>query len=196
MEPVDAQTPERRPRRRGRWPLGALTLLVVAVTAVAVAVLRDPPPAEPGGITVPGFGNPEGSVAPDFSLTLLDGSPFSLSGHFADDGRPVLLNLWASWCGPCREEMPHLDAAAASHPEVLVLGVAVEDAPAAARAFAAEIGVSYPIAIDEAGTVARLYPSFGLPATYLIDSTGRIARTIYGQLSEAQIAVLIASIEE
>jgi thiol-disulfide isomerase/thioredoxin len=193
MENESTPDEPRARRRWRRWPLGALTLLVVAVTAVAVAVLRDPPPDEPGGITVPGFGNPEGSVAPDFALTLLDGSPFSLSGHLAADGRPVLLNLWASWCGPCREEMPHLDAAAASHPEVLVLGVAVEDSPGAARDFASEIGVSYPLAIDEDGLVARLYPSFGLPATYLIDSDGRIARTIYGQLSEAQLTLLIES---
>lgn len=191
-EPTPA---EHRARRWRRWPLGALSLLVVGVTAIAIGVLRESlPPDEPGGITVPGFGNPTGSEAPDFIITLLDGSPFSLSGHLADDGRPVLLNLWASWCGPCREEMPHLDAVAAAQPGVLFLGIAVDDDPGAARAFAVEIGVSYPLAIDLAGEVARRYPSFGLPATFLITTDGRIARTVYGQLSEAQIVGLIESL--
>jgi thiol-disulfide isomerase/thioredoxin len=186
---------EHRVRRWRRWPLGALSVLVVGVTVIAIGVLReDQPPDEPGGITVPGFGNPVGSEAPDFIITLLDGSPFSLSGHLAEDGRPVLLNLWASWCGPCREEMPHLDAASAAHPGVLFLGIAVDDSPAAARAFAAEVGVSYPLAIDLADEVARLYPAFGLPATFLIDTDGRIVRTLYGQLSEAQIVGLIGSL--
>jgi thiol-disulfide isomerase/thioredoxin len=188
---------EERARRGHRWPLGGLTLLVVMVTVVAVVLLRDDPqaPAAGGGITVPGFGNPVGSEAPDFTTTLLDGTRFSLSDHLATDGRPVLLNLWASWCGPCRVEMPHLDAAAKTHAHVYFLGVAVDDDPAAARAFAEEIGVTYPLAIDERNQVGRRYPSFGLPATFLIDEEGRIVRTVYGQVSEAQIEAFLQSLQ-
>lgn len=191
VDPLDTEAPETPRKRRHRWPLGALTLLVAGVTVVAVMLLRDEPPPQPGVITVPGFGNQEGAPAPDFAITLLDGSRFSLSEHLADDGRPVLLNLWASWCGPCRVEMPHLDAASKTHTDVLFLGVAVEDDPAAARDFANEIGVSYPLAIDEADRVGRRYPSFGLPATYLIGADGTLLRTIYGQIDEAQIAALV-----
>jgi thiol-disulfide isomerase/thioredoxin len=145
--------------------------------------------------TIPDLGSPPsitGDIAPDFTIELLDGTTFRLRDHLADDGRPVLLNLWASWCAPCREEMPALDAAAAAHPDVYFLGVAVEDDPAAAQAFAAEIAVSYPLAIDETDRVGRLYPSLGLPATFLISSEGVIVRTVYGALDEAEVDALIA----
>lgn len=118
--------------------------------------------------------------APDFSLTLLDGSRFSLADHLAGDGRPVVLNFWASWCLPCREEMPTLDQAADRHPDLLFLGVAVEDDPQAARDFAEEVDVGYPLGVDESGTVGARYPYFGLPTTYFIDAQGRIVFQING----------------
>jgi cytochrome c biogenesis protein CcmG, thiol:disulfide interchange protein DsbE len=174
-----------------------LTLVVVAVTAVAVVLLRDDTPADDGNglITVPDFGVSVGSPAPPFSIELLGGGRFSLTDHFESGGGPVVLNLWASWCTPCREEMPHFDAASREHPDVYFLGVAIEDDPAAARDFADEIAVSYALAIDEADRVARRYPAFGLPATYLISSDGRIARVVYGLMSEQQIAEALAALD-
>lgn len=98
-----------------------------------------------------------GEAAPDFSIDLLDGTSFRLSDHLADDGRPVILNLWASWCNPCREEMPAFDVAAMQHGDVYFIGIAVEDDPDAARAFADEVGVSYALAIDDADRIGRRY---------------------------------------
>lgn len=140
------------------------------------------------------FGLPtqNGEIAPDFSLSLLDGSDFRLSDHLTTDGRPVVLNLWASWCAPCRAEMPAFDAASKVHTNVFFLGVAVEDDPVAAREFAEEIGVSYALAIDEADRVGRRYSSPGLPSTYFISADGVIARTIFGQVDEDQLGDLIA----
>jgi len=89
--------------------------------------------------------------------------------------------------------MPGFDFASKIHTDVLFLGVAVEDDPGAAADFAAEIDVSYPLAIDEADRVGRRYPSPGLPATYFISAEGRIVRTVFGQVDEEQIAELIAS---
>jgi thiol-disulfide isomerase/thioredoxin len=180
-----------------RRPLGWLTLLVVGVVVVGVLVLRDggDDAAGPTVPTLPDAGDnlpgATGDTAPDFSIELIGGGRFHLSEHLETDGRPVILNLWASWCGPCRAEMPDLSAAALAHPEVQFLGVAVEDDPIAAERFAEEIGVSYPLAIDNADRVARRYPSPGLPATYLISSEGRVIRIVYGQIREAQIEVLI-----
>ncbi|MEX2322484.1 MAG: TlpA disulfide reductase family protein [Acidimicrobiia bacterium] len=194
---MEVDSPEPARRRRNRWPLGMLTLLVVAVTVVAVVLLRDdtPPDDGVGLITVPDFGVRVGDVAPLFSIELIGGGRFSLTDHLEAGGGPVVLNLWASWCTPCREEMPRLDAASRRHPDVYFLGVAIEDDPAAARDFAAEIGVSYALAIDEADRVARRYPAFGLPATYLISSDGTIAQVFYGLMSEQQIADALATLD-
>lgn len=200
MEPIeethlsDEAAPQ--PSTPRRWPLGALSLVVIAVVVGGLLLFggNDGDSA----VDVPDLGETlglpsrNGDFAADFSLTLLDGTPFRLTEHLTGDGRPVLLNLWASWCGPCRAEMPALDAASQSHSDVLFLGVAVEDDPDAARGFAAEIGVSYPLAIDESDRVSRRYPSPGLPATYLIGVDGVILRTVFGQLAEDQIDDLIS----
>lgn len=130
--------------------------------------------------------------APDFTVTLLDGSQFRLSDHLAVDGRPVFLNLWASWCPPCRAEMPDLSSAAQRHPDVLFLGIAVEDDPAAARIFAESIAVAYPVGVDLDGSVDRAYPAPGLPATYLIGGEGLVRAVTFGQLTAEQIEEMLA----
>jgi len=196
-DPTDVVTEERPPPRR-RLPLGVLTLLVVAVITGGFFVLRgdDSPtttvPTLPGLPDPDDFGSPSGETAPDFSIELFDGTRFTLSDHLRDDGRPVVLNLWASWCAPCRAEMPALDAAAAANPGVLFIGIAVEDDPTAAEDFAEEIGVSYLLGVDEADRVSRRYPSPGLPATYFISSEGTLSQTVYGQVTEVQLETLLA----
>ena len=181
------------------WRLGLLTLLAVTLVVTGVLVFGgsdDPAPTADGGtvITIPplpaavrGTG-----AAPDFSLELFDGTRFSLGSHLQNDGRPLILNLWASWCPPCREEMPDLDAAAAANPGVVILGVAVDDDPIAAAVFAAEIEIQYPAGYDEADRVGRGYPTSGLPATFVISSDGMLIRTVFGRLTAADIDELIA----
>jgi thiol-disulfide isomerase/thioredoxin len=190
------QEPTAPPQRTSRrWPLGLLTLLVVAVIAGGVLLFDDPAEDTPD---IPDLssqitgGVPDGEAAPDFALDLIDGTPFRLSDHLADDGRPVILNLWASWCGPCRAEMPAFDIASQTHTDVFFIGVAVEDDPDNARAFAEEIGVGYALAIDDAERVARRYFSPGLPATFFISADGIIVRKAFGQLDEADLAQVIA----
>lgn len=129
--------------------------------------------------------------APDLSLRLFDGSTFSLSQHLAGDGRPVVMNFWASWCIPCREEMPAFDSVARRRREVLVLGVAIADTEAAARGFAEEIDVSYPLGLDSDGTIATAYPTIGLPATWFITSNGVIAAKVVGEMDEGRLEDLI-----
>ncbi len=198
MEPledtsVDDGTPTPATFRR-RWPLGALTLIVVAAVVGGLLLLGDNAGSGSSAELAGALGLPtqNGEAAPDFSLTLLDGTDFRLTDHLTNDGRPVILNLWASWCGPCRAEMPAFDVASKLHTDVFFLGVAVEDDPIAAEEFAAEIGVTYALAIDEADRVGRRYPSPGLPATYFISTDGLIIRTVFGQIDEDQIDDLIA----
>jgi len=187
IEPVDVEEPRRRNRR---WPLGALTLLVVAFVAIGVLVFGGDADE---GTTIPtlGGGTPTGDEAPDFAVELLDGTRFRLTEHLANDGRPVILNLWASWCSPCREEMPALDAVSAENPEIFLIGVAVDDEASAARRFAGEIGVSYPLAIDEDNSVGDRYHSPGLPATFFIDENRQIVRIVFGGVDQDQVEQII-----
>ena len=131
-----------------------------------------------------------GARAPDFTVELIGGGSFDLSQHIEEDGRPLVLNLWASWCIPCREEMPTLDDFAAGNPELTVLGVSVEDARADSEDVRRRGRGSYPLGLgDEAFRAA--YPSFGLPATYYIDGEGTVVRMINGLLDEETLDLLV-----
>jgi len=193
-------TPGRFDLGKQPWRFGLLTLLAVGVVLGGVLVFggagTSPAATDAGGeqtMTIPPLPASARSddTAPDFSLDLFDGTRFSLSAHLSEDGRPLILNLWASWCPPCRAEMPDFSKAAIAHPEVLILGVAVDDDPLAAEAFIEEIRVSYPTGFDEAGGVGRAYPAPGLPATYVISADGRLITNRFGMLTSQDIEALI-----
>lgn len=129
---------------------------------------------------------PEGA-APDFTLELMDGSTFSLERHLKEDGRPLIMNFWASWCVPCRKEMPALDAVAMRHSDVLLLGVAVQDREEDARQFADEVAVSYPLGLDTGNAILDAYPTIGLPTSWFITGDGVVAAKVPGQLDESRI---------
>ncbi len=172
--------------RMSRRLLHVTLILILAVPAV-VWLLRSPPTDENTPLT----GEQVGRNAPDFTLQLFDGTTFNLGQHLTDDGRPVVMNFWASWCVPCREEMPAFDAVAGRNPDVVVLGVAVQDTEPAARAFADEIGVSYPLGHDRDGSILEQYPILGLPATWFIASDRTVAEQWFGQLDENRLQELI-----
>ena len=179
MSPLDES---RVPGRR----LLHVALLFVLVVPALIWLTRSSTTSD----TVPGTVHVD-EPAPDFTLDLFDGTRFTLSDHLVRDGRPMVMNFWASWCVPCREEMPDFDAVARRHPEVLFLGVAVQDTEAAAREFAAEVAVSYPLGFDTDGGIAGLYPILGLPTTWFIASDGTIAAQYAGQLQEDSLESLI-----
>lgn len=138
----------------------------------------------------------DAEVAPTFTLQTLDGETFDLNSHFSDDGRPVFLNLWASWCPPCRSEMPAIQEASLRHPEVLFVGVAVQDKEADSIAFVDDIGATYTIAVDD-GTVADAYPVLALPTSFYIDGNGVIVKRhfglVTGDLIDADFAELFGT---
>lgn len=144
-------------------------------TAAAVRAAIDETTQTTEAFHAPG-GPLAGTLAADFDVELLSGGTFDLSDHFENDGRPLVLNFWASWCPPCRAEMPDFDTVAAERQDILIVGIAVEDDPAAAEAFGAEIGVRYPLGIDHTNVIASQYPYLGLPTTWFIDSDGIIVR--------------------
>lgn len=129
-----------------------------------------------------------GDTAPPIDLVLFDGTRFVLADH----PETVVVNFWASWCIPCRSEMPAIDRFARDRPEITVIGIAVDDTEEAARAFAAEVGVSYPLGIDEEDVTIREYSRLGLPTTFVIVD-GRLAARADGELTYAELERLVGS---
>jgi peroxiredoxin len=108
---------------------------------------------------------------PEFSLSTPDGKKISLKDF---RGKIVLLNFWASWCVPCREEMPAMEKLYQEYKQknFVVLAIAVKDRKQDAVDFVKELKISYPIALDPEAQVGSLYGAWGLPATYLIGPNG------------------------
>ena len=107
-------------------------------------------------------------------------------------GRPVVVNVWASWCGPCRVEAPLLQRAADRYGErVAFLGVDSKDRPGPARDFIDRYGIAYPNVADAGGEVARLLRLRGFPTTYVFGSDGRLLTGITGGISEQTLAATV-----
>ncbi len=178
------------------WKLAATAMAVIVIAGAAVLTRPSQDDATDSGsvsIDVAGFprGPLAGEPAPDMSVALFDGSRFVMSDYRSTDGRPLVLNLWASWCAPCRVEIPEFSRVAEETPQVAFLGVAVEDPPGPAENFAAEVGASYPLGIDDGLTVKDNYPFIGLPVTYLIGADGLITRQVNGQITAGTLKAFI-----
>lgn len=125
----------------------------------------------------------ESHLAPDFTMPNLDGGePISLSDF---RGKIVVLNVWASWCLPCRKEAPALQAAWEDYSGrgIQFLGSNYQDDRDAARAFVGEFGITYPSVFDPSGRLAVDYGFFGLPSTFVIDRSQRIRFRFTGYLT-------------
>ena len=164
-------------------------LTIAAGIAIVASACSSSSASESPGSTLP----QDAEIAPAFSVPTNNGGEFSLSEHVANDGRPIFLNLWASWCFPCREEMPAIDASAKAFPEVAFLGVSVQDSRSDAEDFAEEIGVTYLLGFDEADAVDDAYKPLGLPASYLISGDGIIVEKIFGRVTEEDLAAKFAT---
>ncbi len=149
-----------------------------SATLAPSAFSRDMPPLEVG------------EPAPRFALEGLDGGEVNLA---ALDGKVVVLNFWASWCGPCRLEMPDFQKAWEEHREqgVVFVGIAVDDTASEASKFAEQVGVTYPLALDTTGDVARAYRIRAVPSTYFIDREGRLATTLHGVANQGALRIFL-----
>lgn len=118
----------------------------------------------------------------DFDLKTLDGRPARLETFH---GKPLVLHFFASWCDPCRDEMPLINTLAveAGGRGFSVLGVAVQDTRASVTEFAQELGIAFPIALDLNDRTHRAYRIFGPPSTVFIDAQGVVRETIFGPMT-------------
>ena len=156
----------------------ALTLALVAALAYGLAN-REPATAQSGATRV-------GKPAPPFTLTLFDGEELRFPPA---DGRPAVVNFWASWCPPCREESPLLERTWRQYEGrgVLFLGVDTQDAVEDALAYLNEFGLTFPNGLDEDGEITIAYGVVGLPVTFFIDADGVVKRRWVGAIDESRL---------
>ena len=131
-------------------------------------------------------------AAPAISGPTLDGGSFTASA-----GKVLVLNVWASWCSPCRAEAPALQELSVKHPEVQFLGVLTRDSLVAARAFVERFGIQYPSLVDDAILLkfhGQLTPN-AIPTTLIIDTQGRIAARVSGEVTYSALEDLIERVK-
>jgi cytochrome c biogenesis protein CcmG/thiol:disulfide interchange protein DsbE len=163
----------------------AVACIVGLALVLMLAFRRDPHDIRTGTI---------GKPAPAFSLPALDGGgPISLEAY---RGKVVVLNFWASWCVPCKEENPALTEVWERYrgTDVVLLGVLFQDSADAGRAYTARLGNTWPSAIDETGRVALAYGVFGPPETYFIGPDGVIAGRHIGPIDAQTLRTAIEAL--
>lgn len=199
--------PQRRREWSGVWMSLVLPVLIVAAIVAALWYWQSrgggsAQPADGLGIVVlPAEKNPtgrepaaeKGRAAPDFVLATLDGSTLRLSDL---QGRPVIINFWATWCAPCRQEMPEFVRTASEHQNagLAILAVNLKESDTEVQRFTSEFGVTFPVLLDRAGVVASTYRVTGLPVTYFIDRSGVIREVSIGPLDRAALQQKLATI--
>ncbi|MBI2724574.1 MAG: TlpA family protein disulfide reductase [Chloroflexi bacterium] len=206
---------EERPQNRREWrgALRSLALPLLIVATIVGGLWYIERARGGGGGNTGGYGivalpeglnttgqtpsTEEGATPPDFLLRTVDGAEL----RFSDlRGKPVLINFWASWCVPCRKEMPDIVAAyeATKADGLVVVGVDLQENAAAIQAFAQEFGMNFPIAIDKNGSVGQAWriggPVQGIPSSYFVDRDGIVRARAYGPMTAEAVAGNLAKI--
>lgn len=122
----------------------------------------------------------EGTPAPDFTLPDLNGINHSLSNY---KGKVVFLNIWATWCKPCKDEMPSMEKLYQKfkNRDFVMLAVSVDkDGKKAVEPFMREYGLTFPALLDPAGVTSKLYKTTGVPETFIIDKKGVVIHKVIG----------------
>lgn len=204
------ERPQRRRDRLGPWRSLVLSLLPLVAISFAIWYLQSGlalplvgGPAggsisndaafvslESQGIELGASGGPApkiGEPAPDFALPDVDANVVRLSDF---RGKTVVMNAWATWCPPCREEFPELVNLYDANKDrgLVVLGVDLQESPGQVQQFAEEFGAKFPIVIDLDAEVAGQYRLLGLPTTWFIDAQGILRAQQVGVLSKRIIA--------
>ena len=122
-------------------------------------------------------------AAPDFKLVLLDGNNFQLADH---KGKPIFINFFASWCLPCKDEMPAIEKIASAYQPkgVVFLAISTDDTESSAKEFVKKYGVTIPVGIDKSTDIQKAYGLYGIPTTYFIDKQGMVNYFHSGTVTE------------
>ncbi|MBW8349567.1 redoxin domain-containing protein [Bacillus sp. IITD106] len=143
----------------------------------------------------------QGDIPPDFELTTLDGEKVRLSDF---NGKKVILNFWATWCPPCRAEMPHMENfykknAEKMNVEIIAVNLTAEErggnGPEKVKKFIEEYGITFHVPLDETGEVADKYRIIPIPTSYLIGTNGVVQKKILGPMDEEMMMKLVKDLK-
>jgi thiol-disulfide isomerase/thioredoxin len=155
-----------------RWLWLALPLFILAAI-----VLLQPKPAT------------QVEILPSFTLKNMDGQTVNLTDF---KGRPIVLNAWATWCGPCRREMPLLVQAARSNPQINFVFLNISDSPVAVRAFERDLNLQIPnVLLDPEGRLSYPLRIQGLPATLFYDAEGKLLNRHLGEIGATELQQML-----
>ncbi|HWQ15551.1 MAG TPA: TlpA disulfide reductase family protein [Roseiflexaceae bacterium] len=193
MAAPTTQNARRSPLSRRELGFAGLGVLI-GLAIIAVVWLVTARTAEPA---LPGVGETN-RPAPDIALPALDGGTIRLSDY---RGQVVLVNFWGTWCEPCKEETPALQAAYQQLKDqgLVIVGVNLrkqEPSDDAVRAFLAQYNVTYPTALDVAAEAARQFQISPIPTSYFIDPAGNIRYIRVGTLTQEEVAALFSRLRQ
>lgn len=208
VDSTDVDSTGRRPHPKaggcGRLALGLAAVAVLALLVLVGYRLAANAGWTPGGARTATGGAPGvftsgqsvnviGRPAPDLSLQLFSGEPLRLADL---RGRPVMVNFWASWCPPCRQEAPLLERTWREYQAqgVIFLGVNVWDSDNDARKFLRDFGITYPNGPDQRGQVTIDYGVTGIPEGYFVDRRGQLLRKWIGPFTEEALRAYLDEI--
>ena len=152
-------------------------------TQAPTQVPTETAPEEPTETTETQPTEPSAHIAPDFLLLDMEGNEVTLASFF---GKPIILNFWASWCGPCKMEMPEIQKFYEQYgEEIHFLLVSVDESLDTAKTFISDSGYTFPVYFDTTSMGGYLYGASSIPLTYFIDAQGNLAAYYMGAMSES-----------
>lgn len=170
-----------QPSPRRGFSMGSVVLLIgVALVAIVIGMQ----------LARQNQTQPTDGPAPDFSLTTFTGDTFRLAEQ---RGKVVVINFWASWCGPCRDEAPILQNVWERYRDqgVVLVGVAYLDLDPNSRAFIEEFGITYPNVPDRGARISEAYRIQGVPETFVVDQNGHIIEFIIAPVQPGQLDTIL-----